>query len=144
MLASGILEKGDIIWSFDAGGPYGISGGNHVGIFWGDTPSEDRFWHTAEETSGPVYAGRKDGNRITKIQSLASSPSVWWVFKLSPYEKYQASDWYDKPKENADGAVASAGGGTATAAAGSATAFRGVGAVVPVTEIVKDIVFYGG
>ena len=163
MLSSGILEKGDIIWSFDAAGPYGISSGNHVGIFWGDTPSDDRFWHCAEEIPGQVFAGRKDGNRITKIQGLVDTPSVWWVFKLSPDTKYKASEWKGKPKVTESVATASARRGTSSrkdedasepsASAGSTatasvepndtTAFTGVRPVFPVS-LMKDIVFYGG
>ena len=43
MLSSGILEKGDVIWSFDVSGPYGLSNSNHVGFFWGDDPSDDKY-----------------------------------------------------------------------------------------------------
>ena len=129
MLASGILEKGDIIWSFGAAGPYGISGDNHIGIFWGDTPKDDKFWHVAEEIPGTLYAGREDGCRITKIQSIASSPSVWWVFKLSPDASYKAEDWKNKPdlsEKNTDATANALGFTTAS------------------VEVLKDIVFYGG
>ena len=101
MLDSGVLEKGDIIWSFDAAGPYGLSSNNHVGFFWGNTPREDKLWHTAKETGDPVFAGKDGGNRITRIESLSTNPSVWWVFKLSPDASYRAADWAGKPAVSA-------------------------------------------
>ena len=45
MLSSGILEKGDVIWIWD-GDMFAFNPYHHVGIFWGSTPSEDRFWHS--------------------------------------------------------------------------------------------------
>ena len=46
MLASGRLEKGDIIyfepdWSLD-----GVD--CHMGFFWGDTPNDNKFWHSVK------------------------------------------------------------------------------------------------
>ena len=97
MLASGILEKGDVIWSFDVAGPYGLSNSNHVGFFWGDTPHDDKFWESAVATGASVYAGSADGNRISTIESMAQYPSVWWVFKLSPDDGYDPGTWAGLP-----------------------------------------------
>ena len=104
MLASGILEKGDVIWSFDYGGPYAFSNSNHVGFFWGDNPHDDKFWESAVKTGTEVYAGTADGNRISEIESMSKTPSVWWVFKLSPDTSYEADSWAGLP---AAGAAAS-------------------------------------
>lgn len=46
MLRSGKLKKGDIILIWE-GYPHQLSGeDNHIGIFWGNTPGEDKFWHS--------------------------------------------------------------------------------------------------
>ena len=45
MLASGVLEKGDVIWIWE-GDMFAFNPYHHVGIFWGDTSSQDRFWHS--------------------------------------------------------------------------------------------------
>ena len=97
MLASGILEKGDVIWSFDYAGPYGLSNSNHVGFFWGDDPHDDKFWESAEKTGTEVFAGSADGNRIAGIESMSKTPSVWWVFKLSPDTSYESEEWAGLP-----------------------------------------------
>ena len=130
MLASGVLEKGDIIWSFDAAGPYGLSSANHAGFFWGDTPYEDKFWHTTRETEEKVLAGKADGNRITQIMSVSSNPSVWWVFKMAPDEEYNVTDWARKPALTAYGNTAS-----------NAVASEGASATAPEE---KEIVFFEG
>ena len=97
MLASGILEKGDVIWSFDIAGPYGLSNSNHVGFFWGDDPHDDKFWESAVETGTDFFAGSADGNRIAGIESMTAYPSVWWVFKLSPDTGYDPGAWAGLP-----------------------------------------------
>ena len=78
MLASGVLEKGDIIWI--AG-----SADTHIGFFWGDAPGEDRFWHSkyAGSESTPVYRGSASGNRISGIEACGFPLSGGYVvFKL--------------------------------------------------------------
>ncbi|MCR4752294.1 MAG: hypothetical protein K5852_08355 [Eubacterium sp.] len=97
MLSSGILEKGDVIWSFDVSGPYGLSNSNHVGFFWGDDPSDDKFWESAVETDTEFFSGAANGNRIAHIESMSAAPSVWWVFKLSPDESFDAAAWAGMP-----------------------------------------------
>ncbi|MCL2826609.1 MAG: prealbumin-like fold domain-containing protein, partial [Eggerthellaceae bacterium] len=71
MLASGVLVKGDIIWMFDndSGGMDGISDFHHIGIFWGDSPSDDKLWHSyADDTA--TWTG---SNRISPIMPKASN-----------------------------------------------------------------------
>ena len=70
MLRSGVLEKGDIIWIWNEneGGKYGISDTHHIGFFWGDTPYENRFWHS--------FGGM--GNSISEF--VSDGPS--WVILM--------------------------------------------------------------
>ena len=60
MLNSGMCAKGDIILMY-VNGPNGLDYGedNHIGFFWGDNSSDDRFWHSSVKNNG--------GNAITKI-----------------------------------------------------------------------------
>ena len=73
MLNSGILEKGDIIWIWNEndGGKGYSSTTHHVGIFWGNTSNEDRFWH-----SSPY-----GNNQISPITGLSNKVS-YTVIKL--------------------------------------------------------------
>ena len=84
MLASGTMRKGDIIWLFDAGGPFSYSDYHHTGFFWGDTPSDNRFWHSSELALSTTYAGEKAENRISEIEGMTeeSNISVIWVIYL--------------------------------------------------------------
>lgn len=84
MLASGVLEKGDIIASFDlsTGGAGSVANDHHVGFFWGDTSNQDKYWH-----SGP----REDCNKQTEINCISAinrkTANVnWWVIKLGGVE----------------------------------------------------------
>ena len=69
MLASGILEKGDIIYMEPVDWNHSNSD-CHIGFFWGNNSSEDLFWHSSSHADGivkgyfPNYAG---GNVISKI-----------------------------------------------------------------------------
>lgn len=79
-LASGILEKGDIIiyepdvsiWNAGKDA-YGNNADCHIGFFWGDSPDENKFWHSSHETKGiegaerVVYAGTNPGNQISQL-----------------------------------------------------------------------------
>ena len=69
MLASGILEKGDIIymepvdWNHD-------NSDCHIGFFWGNNSSEDLFWHSSSHADGIVkgyFPNSAGGNVISKI-----------------------------------------------------------------------------
>lgn len=57
-LASGVLEKGDLLWI------YGTKD-NHNAIFYGDYPSHDRFWHCAGTTE------------FAKIRSAGTFLGMW-------------------------------------------------------------------
>ena len=49
MLGSGKCAKGDIILMY-VNSPYGLDYGedNHIGFFWGDNSSDDKFWHSTK------------------------------------------------------------------------------------------------
>lgn len=71
MLASGYLEKGDIIWMFD-GSEEVLSDYHHVVIYWGDGHS-DVCWQSIDgATDGNELA--YDGNIISRITSKCASP----------------------------------------------------------------------
>jgi hypothetical protein len=66
-LSSGVLEKGDLIY---LDGVWGTAGADcHIGIFWGDTSSDDKFWN---ETL--MYS-----NAITPILSGTPYSSVYVI-----------------------------------------------------------------
>lgn len=79
-LASGILEKGDIVlFEPDAGtwangsDAYGNAADCHIGFFWGDSPTDNKFWHSSHATVGCegsnriIYAGTNPGNQISQL-----------------------------------------------------------------------------
>ena len=73
MLASGVLEKGDIIWIWNEndGGKQQSSTTHHIGFFWGNSSDEDLFWH-----SSPY-----GDNQISPIDGLSDKVS-YTVVKL--------------------------------------------------------------
>ena len=69
MLASGILEKGDIIYTEPADWNHSNSD-CHIGFFWGSNSSEDLFWHSSNHADGIVkgyFPNSVGGNVISKI-----------------------------------------------------------------------------
>ena len=69
MLASGILEKGDIIHMEPADWNHSNSD-CHIGFFWGSNSSEDLFWHSSSHADGIVkgyFPNSAGGNVISKI-----------------------------------------------------------------------------
>ena len=71
MLASGILEKGDIIYMEPADWNHSNSD-CHIGFFWGSNSSEDLFWHSSGHADGIVkgyFPNSAGGNVISKITS---------------------------------------------------------------------------
>ena len=69
MLASGILEKGDIIYMEPADWNHSNSD-CHIGFFWGSNSSEDLFWHSFSHADGIVkgyFPNSAGGNVISKI-----------------------------------------------------------------------------
>ena len=91
MLASGLLQKGDIICAipytsvFRAGADaYGNTVDDHVGFFWGSTSDEDLFWHSAHRPNG-LGSGDTliNGNQISAITPKCF-PSCWVLFPLGP------------------------------------------------------------
>ena len=69
MLASGILEKGDIIYMEPTDWNHSNSD-CHIGFFWGSNSSEDLFWHSSSHADGIVkgyFPNSAGGNVISKI-----------------------------------------------------------------------------
>ena len=69
MLASGILEKGDMIYMEPADWNHSNSD-CHIGFFWGSNSSEDLFWHSSSHADGIVkgyFPNSAGGNVISKI-----------------------------------------------------------------------------
>ena len=69
MLASGILEKGDIIYMEPVDWNHSDSD-CHIGFFWGSSSSEDLFWHSSSHADGIVkgyFPNSAGGNVISKI-----------------------------------------------------------------------------
>lgn len=76
MLASGKLEKGDIIY-FEP--DWQEAGADcHIGFFWGETSSENKFWHSTSD----------NGNAITQIKSKSDYIYVY-IFKTEKRGKLQ-------------------------------------------------------
>ena len=69
MLASGILEKGDIIYMEPADWNHSNSD-CHIGFFWGSNSSEDLFWNSSSHADGIVkgyFPNSAGGNVISRI-----------------------------------------------------------------------------
>ena len=73
MLSSGQAEKGDIILMYWSKTPGLDSEDNHIGFFWGNSPSEDKMWHSNLEPN--------EGNQISVITPPAPS-SYYILIKL--------------------------------------------------------------
>lgn len=91
LLASGLLQKGDIICAvpyssvLQAGkDAYGNTADDHVGFFWGSSAGEDLFWHSAHRSNG-ISSGESliNGNQISAISSKCY-PSCWVLFPMGP------------------------------------------------------------
>jgi hypothetical protein len=91
LLASGLLQKGDIICAvpyssvLQAGkDAYGNTADDHVGFFWGSSSDEDLFWHSAHRSNG-ISSGESliNGNQISAI-SPKCYPSCWVLFPMGP------------------------------------------------------------
>ena len=91
LLASGLLQKGDIICAvpyssvLQAGkDTYGNTADDHVGFFWGSSAGEDLFWHSAHRSNG-ISSGESliNGNQISAI-SPKCYPSCWVLFPMGP------------------------------------------------------------
>lgn len=78
MLADGKLKKGDIILMLPTTGSP-ANRDTHLAFFWGNTPSEDKMWHSSSTPS--VDENGHKGNMITKITPV-SAPSCYIVIKL--------------------------------------------------------------
>lgn len=108
MLASGVLEKGDIIFIDTdrsiAGNDY------HIGFFWGDTPSEDLFWHSSSSGDGLV-AGSQPGNMISQITPKGTATG-FLVIKTQHTVEVAFQKTSSEPSINTTGSLYSLAGAT--------------------------------
>lgn len=77
LLSSGLAEKGDIILMWWNQQPGYDGEDNHIGFFWGDSPSEDKMWHSGLKP--------QEGNQISAI--IPQSPGSYYILiKLEEQE----------------------------------------------------------
>ena len=75
LLSSGQAEKGDIILMWWSDTPGEDSADNHIGFFWGNSPSEDKMWHSSTHP--------QSGNQISEIEP--KTPGSYYVLiKVEP------------------------------------------------------------
>ena len=75
LLSSGQAEKGDIILMWWSHTPGADGADNHIGLFWGDSPSDDKMWHSSTSP--------KSGNQISEI--TPKTPGSYYVLiKVEP------------------------------------------------------------
>ena len=67
-LNSGILRKGDILY-FEPNTWSEPDADCHIGFFWGNTPGENRFWHSATHP--------QSGNQISEIVAKTADSSLY-------------------------------------------------------------------
>lgn len=79
ILSSGFATKGDIIfaWPQEFGdspvnGPY-----SHVGFFWGDSPSDNKMWHS-------THSDGLSGNVISDIRGKVEGTLYYRIYKITP------------------------------------------------------------
>ena len=69
LLASGLAQKGDIILMWWSLSPFDDGADNHIGFFWGDSPSEDKMWHSSTHP--------QSGNQISEI--VPKTPGSYFI-----------------------------------------------------------------
>lgn len=86
LLASGKLQKGDLVQMASDSGT-----DDHVGIFWGENPSDDRFWHSIYD-HGSTTTGR---NVISEMYGKMTS-GTYYLFK------FDERGWFKLWKESSN------------------------------------------
>ena len=112
-LASGVLQKGDIILFqpldyvlWDGYDQYGNEADPHIGFFWGETPEDDRFWNSNVRGAVGISGAQSltmDGNQISQISGCCESVVV--VIPLSdpvPEEEEEEEEIPPEPEEPED------------------------------------------
>ena len=69
LLASGLAQKGDILLMWWSLSPFDDGADNHIGFFWGDSPSEDKMWHSSTHP--------QNGNQISEIVPKTPGPTLF-------------------------------------------------------------------
>lgn len=91
MLADGKCEKGDIILRFWTDSWGGYDEDNHLMIFWGATPHEDKVWQNASGRLhiGPMWCG--DASSFIVIKFAPSKPPAPPV---AGFQDVREDQWY--------------------------------------------------
>ncbi len=88
LLAGGKCEKGDVILRFWTDEWGGYDEDNHLMIFWGDKPNEDKVWQNA---SGRLHVGEMwdgDDSSFVVIKFAPSIPTV------AGFQDVREKDWF--------------------------------------------------
>lgn len=126
MLASGILEKGDVIWIWNSS-MYDIDPYHHTGIFWGSTPSEDLFWHS-HDSNGVNAVTTIQGKGIAASYTVIKTDHVGYLDLVKTSSKPQVT------ASNSDFSLAGAVFGIYTNPSATGT---------PIATITTDATGYG-
>lgn len=86
MLNSGVLQKGDIIYQYLSGDESKGNGQDHIGIFYGNSSSDDKLWHSCYITKDNKIV--QNGNDITTIKAKGTT-KLYVVIKAASYIKLQ-------------------------------------------------------
>ena len=79
MLASGVLERGDIIYIQPVNFDY--PNDTHLMFFWGSNPHEDLAWHSSLYGDGVVAGAADHGNMISRITPKGTA-QYYQVYKV--------------------------------------------------------------
>ena len=118
MYNSGILEKGDIIRQYISGDESQGKGQDHIGIFYGDSPNDDKYWHSCYITG----KNSMNGNDITPIKATYNI-KLYVVLKVIKSEKPAPSS-VSLSREKATRGVGDSYQLTAKIPSGTATTFK--------------------
>lgn len=105
-LKSGVLKKGDVIHFEPANGYSGTDNyGNtidcHIGFFWGNSPTDNKFWHSYHSGNGiDGNSSLYSGNQISQLVPK-SYPYYIYIFPI------QHSGYADLKKSSAESTIVS-------------------------------------
>lgn len=97
LLAGGKCEKGDIILRFWTDSWGGYDEDNHLMIFWGSTPHDDKVWQNASGRLhiGPMWSGDASSFIVIKFApSKLSDSAAQTVPAVAGFEDIREKDWF--------------------------------------------------
>ena len=107
MFDAKILKKGDIVIQWVGGGPGTVNSYHHWGFFWGDSPTDDKYWHSSDRADPEAKANCIEGvpgkNRISIMEPKIEREKVgtYWVLQWDDDTTPEAS--IKVKKEDEDG-----------------------------------------